>query len=160
MWSLAGLRKHRNKASGGDENSVVLFKILKDDAVKVMQSVWQQIWKTQPWLEDWKKSIFISISQKGSAKECSSYRTIVLISSARKVLVKILQASLNLNQKLPDVQAGFRKDRGIWDQIAIIRWIIEKTREFQKNIYFCFILYGKAFGCVDHANCGKFLKRW
>ena len=150
----------RNKASGDDESSVVLFQILKDDAVKVLQSIWQQIWKTQPWLEDCKRSIFILISQKGSAKECSSYHTIVLISPARKVLVKILQASLNLNQELPDEQAGFRKDRGPWDQIAIIRWIIEKAGEFQKNIYFCFILYAKAFGWVDHANCGKFLKRW
>ena len=102
----------RSKASGDDESSVVLFQILKDDAVKVLQSICQQIWKTQPWLEDCKRSIFILISQKGSAKECSSYHTVVLISPARKVLVKILQASLNLNQELPDEQAGFRKDRG------------------------------------------------
>ena len=109
------------------------------------------------------KVIFIPIPKKGNAKECSNYRTIALISHASKVMLKILQARLQqyVNSELPDVQAGFRKGRGTRDQIANIRWIIEKVREFQKNIYFCFLDYAKAFDCVDHnKNCGKFLKRW
>ena len=98
------------------------------------------------------KSIFIPIPRKGNAKGCSTYRTIALISHASKVILKILQARLQqyVNRELPDVQAGFRKGRGTRDQIANIRWIIEKAREFQKNIYFCFIDYAKAFDCVDH----------
>ena len=105
---------------------------------------------------------FIPIPKKGNAKECSNYHTIALISHASKVMLKILQTRLQqyVNRKLPDVQAGFRKSRGIRDQITNICWIIEKAREFQKNIYFCFIDYGKAFDCVDHTNCGKFFKRW
>ena len=100
--------------------------------------------------------------RKGNAKECSNYCTIALISYASKVILKVLQVELEqyMNCELPDVQAGFRKGRGIRDQIANIRWIIEKAREFQKNIYFCFIDYAKAFDCVDHNNCGKFWKRW
>ena len=114
----------------------------------------QQIWKTQQWPQDWKRSIFILIPKKGNPKECSDYHTIALISHASKVMLKILQARLQqyTNQKLPDVQAGFRKGRGTRDQIANIRWIIEKGREFQKNIYFCFIDYAKAFDCVDHSK--------
>ena len=129
-----------------------LFQILKDDAVKVLHSICQQIWKTQQWSQDWKRSIFIPIPKKGNAKECSDYRTIVLMSHASKVMLKILQAKLQqyVNCELPDVQAGFRKGRGTRDQIANIRWIIEKSREFQKNIYFCFIDYAKAFDCVYH----------
>ena len=98
------------------------------------------------------KVSFHSIPKKGNAKECSNYRTIVLISHASKVMLKILQASLQqyVNQELPDVQDGFRKGRGTRDQTANIRWIIEKARQFQKNIYFCFIDYAKAFDCVDH----------
>ena len=98
------------------------------------------------------KVIFIPIPKKGNAKECSNYHTIALISHASKVILKILQARLQqyMNRELPDVQAGFRKGRGTRDQIANIRWIIEKAREFQKNIYFCFIDYAKAFDCVDH----------
>ena len=98
-----------------------------------------------------------------NAKECSNYRTIALISHASKVMLKILQARFQqyMNRELPDVQAGFRKGRGTRDQIANMSWIIKKAREFQKNIYFCFIDYAKAFECVDHKiNCGKFLKRW
>ena len=108
-----------------------------------------------------KKSVFIPIPNKGNAKECSNYCTIALISHASKVMLKILQARLQqyVNCGLPDVQAGFRKARGTRDQMASIRWIIEKGRKFQKNIYFCFIDYAKAFDCVDH-NCGKFFKRW
>ena len=138
------------------------FQILKDDAVKVLHSICQQIWKTQQWPQDWKRSVFISIPNKGNGKECSNYHTIALISHARKVMLKILQARLQqyLNCELPDVQAGFRKDRGTRDQIANICWITKKTREFQKNIYFCFIDYAKAFDRADHKKTGKFLKRW
>ena len=115
-----------------------LFQILKDDAVKVLHSIWQQIGKTQQWPQDWKRSVFIPIPKKGNAKECSNYHTIAFISHASKVMLKMLQARLQqyLNQELPDVQSGFRKGRGTRDQIANIRWIIEKLREFQKNIYF------------------------
>ena len=118
-----------------------------------------QIWKTQQWPRDWKRSVFIPIPKKGNAKECSNYCTIVLISHASKVILKILQARLQqyVNHELPDVQTGFRKGRGTRDQIANIYWIIEKAREFQKkNIYFCFIDYAKAFDSVISVNCGKF----
>ena len=109
----------------------------------------QQIWKTQQWSQDLKRSVFIPIPKKGNAKECSNYRTIALKSHASKVMLKILQARLQqyVNHELPDVQAGFRKVRGTRDQIANICWIMEKAREFQKNIYFCFIDYAKAFDC-------------
>ena len=130
-----------NKASGGDGITVELFQILKDDAVKVLYSICQQIWNTQQWPQDWKRSVFIPIPKKGNAKECSNYCTFVLISHASKVMLKILQARLQqyLNHELLDVQAGFRKGRGTRDQIANINWIIEKAGEFQKNNYFCFI---------------------
>ena len=123
-----------NKASGGDGILVELFQIPKDDAVKVLHSICQQIWKTQQWPQDWKRSVFIPISKKSHAKECSNYCTIALISHARKVMLKILHAKLQqyMNQELPDFQAEFRKDRGTRDQIANIHWIIEITREFQK----------------------------
>ena len=135
-----------NKASGGDGIPVELFQILKDDAVKVLHSICQQIAKTQQWPQDWKRSVFIPIPKKGNAKECSDYRTIAFISHASKVMLKILQSRLSkLNHELPDVQAGFRKGRGTRDQIANICWILKKARVFQKNIYFCFIDYAKAF---------------
>ena len=136
-----------NKASGGDSIPAELFKILKDDTVKVLHSICQQIWKTQQRPQDWKRSVFIPIPKKGNAKECSDYCTITLISHASKVMLKILQAMLQqyMNQELPDVQAGFRKGRGTRDQIANIHWIIEKLREFQENIYFCFIDCSKVF---------------
>ena len=139
-----------NKASGGDGIPVELLQILKDDAVKLLHSICQQ--KTQQWPQDWKRSVFIPIPKKGNAKECSNYCTIALISHASKVMLKILQARLQqyVNHELPDVQAGFKKDRGTRDQIANICWIIKKAREFQKNIYFCFIDYTKAFDFVDH----------
>ena len=107
-----------NKDSGGDGILVELFQILKDDAVKVLHSICQQIWKTQQWPQDWKRSVFIRIPKKGNAKECSNYRTIALISHASKVMLKILQAMLQqyVNHELPDVQAGFRKGRGTRDQ--------------------------------------------
>ena len=149
-WALGSITM--NKASGGDVIPVELFQILKDDTVKVLPSVCQQIWKTQQWPQNWKKSVFISIPKIGNAKECSNYHTIALISHTSKVMLKILQAPLQqyVNCELPDVQAGFRKGRGTRDQIANICWIIKKVREFQKNIYFCFIDYAKAFHCVDH----------
>ena len=149
-WALGSITT--NKASGGDGIPVELFQILKDDIVKVLHSIFKQIWKTQQWPQDWKRSVFIPIPKKGNAKKCSNYRTITLISHASKVMLKILQARLQqyVHRELPDVQAGFRKGRGTRDQIANVRWIMEKAREFQKNIYFCFIDYSKAFGCVDH----------
>ena len=211
-----------NKASGGGGIPVELFQILKFDAVKVLHSICQQIWKTQQWPQDWKRSVFIPIPKKGNAKECSNYCTIALIShtskvkllshvqlfatlwtvayqappsmefsrqeywnglpfpspgdlpspgiepgsptwwadalpfeplgnpTGYKVMLKILQARLQqyVNRELPDVQVGFRKGRGTRDQIANIRWIIEKARVFQKNIYFCFTDYDKAFVCI------------
>ena len=125
-----------------------------------MHSICQQIWKTQQWPQDWKRSAFTLIPKKGNSKEFSNDYTITLISHSIKVMLKILQASLQqyVNHELPDVQAGFRKGRGTRDQIANIHWIIEKAREFQKNIYFCFIDYAKAFDCVDHNKLWKILK--
>ena len=130
-----------NKASGGDGISVELFQILEDDAVIVLHSICQQIWKTHQWPKDWKRSVFITIPKKGNAQERSNYGTIALISHANKVVLKILQARLPqyVNRELPDVQAGFRKGRGTRDQIANIRWVTKKAREFQENIYFCFL---------------------
>ena len=129
-----------NKSSGGGGIPVELLQILKDDAVQGLHSICQQIWKTQQWPQDWKRAVFIPVPKKTNAKECSNYHTIALISHASKVMLKILQARLqpHLNHELPDVQAGFRKGRGTGDQIANIRWIMEKAREFQKNI---FLLY-------------------
>ena len=159
-WALGSITK--NKATGGDGIAVKLFKIQKGDAVKVLQSVCQQIWKTQQWPQDWKRSVFIPIPKKGNAKECSNYHTIALISHASKVMLKILQARLQqyMNHELPDVQAGFKKGRGTRDQITNINWITEKAREFQKNIYFCFIDYAKPLTVWITTNCGKFRKRW
>ena len=116
--------------------------------------------ETQQWPQDWKRSVFIPIPKKGNPKEYSNYHTIALISHASKVMLRILQARLQqyMNQELPDVQAGFRKARGPRDQIANICWIIEKAREFQKNIYFCFIDYAKAFNCLNHNKLWKILK--
>ena len=157
-WALGSIAM--NKASGGDGIPVELFQILKDDAVKVLHSICQQIWKTQQWPRNWKRSVFIPIPKKGNAKECSNYHTIVLISHASKVMPTILQAKLQqyMNHELPDVQAGFRKGRGTRDQIAKIHWIIEKAGEFQKNIYLCFIDYAKALNCVDDNKLWKILK--
>ena len=155
-WALGNITT--NKASGDDGIPVGLFQILKDDAVKVLHSICQQIWKTQQWPQDWKRSVFIPIPKKGNAKECSNYLTIALISHTSKVMLKILQARLqkDLNHELPEVQARFTKGRGTRDQIPNIPWIIEKAREFQKNIYFCFIDYAKAFDCLDHKRlCGS-----
>ena len=124
------------KASGGDGIPVELFQILKDDAVKVLHSICQQIWKTQQWPQDWKKSVFIPIPKKDNAKECSNYCTIALISHAGKLMLKICQERLQqyMNHELPDVQAGFRKGRGARNQIANICWIIEKARVPEKHL--------------------------
>ena len=156
QWALGSITK--NKASGGNGIIAELFQILKDDAVKVLRSMCQQIWETQQWPQNWKRSVFIPIPKKGNAKECSNYRTTALTSHACKVMLKILQARLQqyMNHELPDVQAGFRKGRGTRDQTANIHWIMEKEREFQKNIYFCFIDYAKPLTVWITINCGKF----
>ena len=158
QWALGSITM--NTASGFDGIPVELFQILKDDAVKVLYSICQQIWKTQQWPQDWKRSVFIPIPKKGNSKECSNYRTIALISHASKIMLKILQARLQqyVNSEHPDVQVGFRKGRRTRDQIANIHWIIKKAKEFPKNIYFCFIDYTKAFDCVDHNKLWKILK--
>ena len=125
-----------NKASGGDGIPVESF----DDTVKVLHSIGQQIWKTQQWPQDWKRSVFIPIPKKGNAKDCSNYHTFALISHASKVMLKILQARLQqyVNHELPDVQDGFRKGRRIRDQIANIRWIIEKSKRVPEKHLFLF----------------------
>ena len=139
-WVLGSIPM--NKASGSDGIPAELFQILKDDVVKVLHSICQQIWKTQQWPQDWKRSVFIPIPKKGNVKECSDYSIIALISHVSKVMLKILQASLQqyMNHELSDVQDDLEKA----EEKANIRWITEKAREFQKNIYFCFIDYAKA----------------
>ena len=138
-WGLESITM--NKASGSDEIPSELFQILEDDAVKVLHSLGQQIWKTQQWPQDWKRSVFIPIPKEGNVKECSNYRTIALISHTSKVMLKILQARLQqyMNCEIPDVQDGLRKGRGSRDQISNICWIMEKAREFQKK--HLFLLY-------------------
>ena len=142
--------------------AVELFQILKDDAVKVLPLICQQIWKTQQRAQDWKRSVFIPTPKKGNAKECSNYHTIVLISHVSKVMLKILQNRFQqyVNHEISDVQTGLRKGRGTRAQIANIRWIIKKGRVFQKNIYFCFIDYSKAFDYVNDNKLWTFFKRW
>ena len=150
-WALRNITT--NKASGGDGIPVELLQILTDDAVTVLHSICQHIWKTQQWPQDWKRSVFIPIPKKGNAKECSNYCTIALISHTSNVRLKILQARLQqyMNHELPDVQAGFRKGRGTRDQIANMCWIMKKARDFQKNIYFSSIDYAKAFDCTENS---------
>ena len=157
-WVLGSITT--NKAIGGDGIPVELFQILKDDTVKMLHSICQQIRKTQQWPQDWKRSVFITIPKKGNAKECSDYHTISLISHTCKVMLKILQAKLQqyFNPELPDIQARSGKGRGTRDQISNIHWIIEKAKEFQKNIYFCSIDHAKAFDCVDDNKPWKSLK--
>ena len=127
-WALGSITM--SKASGGDGIPAELFQILKDDAVKVLHSICQQVWKSQQWLQDWKRSVFIPIPKKDNAKECSNYHTIALISHTSKVMLKILQARLQqyINCEVPVVQAGFRKGRRTRDQTGNIRWIIKKAR--------------------------------
>ena len=129
-WALGSITV--DKASGGDGIPADLFQILKDDAVKVLHSIWQQIRKTQQWPQDWKRSVFIPTPKKGNAKECSNYHIIALILHTSKVIFKILQAMLQqyVNLEFPDVQAGYRKGRRTRDQIANICWVIKKAKEF------------------------------
>ena len=152
-WALESITM--NKASGGDG-----IPILKGDAVKVLPSICQQIWNTQQWPQDWKRSVFIPIPKKGNAKKCSNYCTIALISHASKVMLKILQARLQLyvNRELPDVQADFRKGRGTRDQIANILCIVEKQESSRKTFTSALFDYAKAFDCVDHKKLWKILK--
>ena len=149
------------KLVGMMEFQLSYFKFLKDDALKVLHSICQQIWKTQQWPQDWKRSVFIPPPKKGNGKECSNYRTIALISHASKVMLKILQARLqkSVNCELPDVQAGFRKGRGTRFQIVNIGWIIKKAREFQKNISILLTI-PKPMTVWITTNCRTFLKKW
>ena len=155
-WALGSITT--NKASGGDGIPVELFQILKDDAVKMLHSLCQQIWKTQQWPQDWKRSFFIPIAKKGNAKESSNYRTIALISHASTVILKILQARLQqyVNCELPDVQACFRKGRGTRDQMAIIRWIVEKAKVPEKTSISALLTMPKPFTVWSTKNCEKF----
>ena len=159
-WALESIST--NKASGGDEIPVELFQILKDDAVEVLHSICQQIWKTQQWPQGWKRSVFIPIPKKGNAKECSNYLTIALISHTSKVRLNIPQARRQqyVNHELPDVQAGFRKVRGTRDQITNISWIMKKAREFQKTSISALFIMPKPLIVWITINCGKFFKRW
>ena len=151
-WSLASIT--RNKASGGNGIPVELFQILKDDAVKVLHSICQQIWKTQQWPQDW--SVFIPIPKKGNAKECSNYRTIVLISHTNKVMLKILQARLQQYMNgVQQVQAGFRKGRGNRDQISNICWVIKKARSSRKTSTSTLLTMSKPLTLWITINCGK-----
>ena len=147
-----------NKASGGDGIPVELFQILKDDAVRVLQSISQQIWKTQQWPQDWKRSVFTPIPKKRNAKECSNYHTFALISHTRKVMFKIPQARLqhHMNHELPDVQAGFRKGRETRDQSANIHWIIKKAREFQEISTSALLITSKLLTVWITTSWGKF----
>ena len=157
-WALGSITM--NKANGGDRIQAELFQILKDDAVKVLHSICQQIWKTQQWPQDWKRSIFFPIPKKRNAKECSNYRTIALSSQTSKVMLKIPQARFQqyVNREFPDVQAGYRKGRGTRDQIVNIHWIIEKAREFQKKPTSASLTNAKDFDCVDHNKLWKILQ--
>ena len=149
MWGQVALGSTAaNKAVGNDGIQEVLFKILKDNAIQVLHSICQWIWKTQRWPQDWKRSVFIPILKKDNAKKCSNYHTIALISYDSKDMLKIFQARLQqyVNWELLNVQARFWRGRGIRDQIASIHWIMEKAREFQTNI--CFIDYTKAFDSI------------
>ena len=155
-WALESITT--NKASGDDGIPVELFQILKDDAVKVLHSIRQQIWKTQQWPQDWKRSVCIPIPKKDNAKECSNYRTIALISHASKVMLKILQARFQqyMNRELSDVQAGFRKGTGTRDQIANIRWIRKKQQSSRKTSTSALLTMPKPLTMWITRNCGKF----
>ena len=158
-WALGSITMIT--ASGGDGIPVELFQILKDDAVKLLHSICQQMWKTQQWPQDWKRSVFIPIPKKRNAKECSNYCTIVLISHTSKVMLNIPQARLQqyVNHELPDVQAGFRKGRGTRDQIAYICWIMEKQESSRKTSISAFLTMPKPLTVWITINCGKFQKR-
>ena len=152
-----------NKASGGDAIPGELFPILKDDAVKVLHSICQQIWKTQQCPQDWKRSVFIPIIKRGNTKECSNYHTIALISHASKVVLNILQVRLQqyVNREIPDVQAGFRKGRGTRDQIANTWWITERSKRVpEKTSTSALLTTPKPLTVWITTNCEKFFKRW
>ena len=150
-----------NKASGGDGIPLELFQILKDDAVKVLHWICLQIWKTQQWPQDWKRSVFIPIPKKGNAKGCSNYHKIAFVSHTSKVMLKILQARVQqyVNHELSDVQAGFRKRRGIRDQIANTPWLTEKDSS-QKTSTSALLTIPKPLTVWITTNCGKFFKRY
>ena len=154
-WALESITT--NKAKGGDGIPAELFQILKDGAVKVRHSICQQIWKTQQWPQDWKRSVFITIPKKGNAKECSNYHTIALISHASKVMLKVFQARFQqyVNGEMPDVQAGFRKGRGTRDQISKSVESLKKQESSRKASNSCYIDYAKDFDCVDHNKLGN-----
>ena len=158
-WALGSITM--NKAGGGDGIPVTLFQILKDDAVKVLHTICQQIWKTQQWPQDWKRSVFILIPKKGSAKECSNCCTIALISHASKVMLKILQARLQQyeNHELPEAQAGFRKGRRTRDQTANIRWIIIKKQGNSRKTSASLTML-KLLTLWITKDCGIFLNSW
>ena len=147
-----------NKTSAGDRIPAELFQILKDDAVKVLHSICQQIWKTQQWPQDWKRSVFIPIPKKGNAKECSNYHTIALISHASKVMLKILQARFQqyLNRELPDVQAGFRKGRGTKDKMPTSAGSSKKQESSRKTCTSALLTMPKPLTVWITINCGKF----
>ena len=159
-WALGSITM--NKAGRGDGIPVELLQILKDDAVKVLHLICQQIWKTQQWSREWKRSVFILIPKKGNDKECSNYLTIALISHASKVMLKILQARLHqyVNCELPDVQAGFRKGRGTRDQIANIHWIIKRAKSSRKTSTSALLTMPKPLTVWITTNCGEFLYSW
>ena len=159
-WALESITT--NKASGGDGIPVELFQILKDDAVKVLHSICQHIWKTQQWPQNWKRSVFIPIPKKGNTKACSNYCTIALISHASKVMLKVLQARPQqyMNCELPDVPAGFRKGRGTRDQIANIAGSSREQESSRKTSIFAFLTVPKPLTVWITINCGKFFKRW
>ena len=151
-----------NKASRGDGIPVELFQILKDDSVKVLHSICQQIWKTQQWPQDWKRSVFIPFPKKGNSKECSNYRTIALISHPSKVMLKILQAKLQqyVNHELSDVQSGFRKGRGTRDQLSTSAGSLKKQEISRKTSISALLIIkqAKAFNCVDHNKLWEVLE--
>ena len=159
-WALESITM--NRTSGGDGIPVDLAQILKDDAVKVLHSIFQQIWKTQQWPQDWKRSVFIPIPKKGNPKECSNYRTIALISHASKVMFKILQARLQqyVNRELPDVQTGFRKGRRTRDQMPTSVGSLKKQESSRKTSTSALLTMPKPLAVWITINCGKFFKRW
>ena len=155
-WALGSITT--NKASGGDGIPVELIQILKDNAMKVLHSICQQIWKTKQWPQDWKKSVFILISKKDNAKESSNYKAIALISHASKVMLKIRQARLQqyMNHELPNVQPGFRKGRGMRDQVANILWILKKQESSRKTSISALLTMPNSWTVQIIINCGKF----
>ena len=158
-WTLGSITT--NKASGGDGIPAELFQILKDDVVKVLHSIYQQIWRTQQWPQDWKRSVFITSPKKHKAKECSNYCTSAFISHTSQVVLKILQARLQqyMNCRLPDFQAGFTKHRGTREQIANLHWITDQENSRKTSIS-ALLFISKPFSVSITTNCGKFIKRW